>query len=113
LRFVSGRTTLFFGTKPDICSLAQIASADGKAIATIPSIAGMEAEFEIATNPDLIVAPSLAFPRDPYLLDRENTFSARLLGSGAKDPLSWAFVLVSSGGEDSRRNRTTFCWKWS
>src|ERR1700736_128720 len=65
------KSIVFFSplpNEPDIAVLAQLAAANAKTVATIPSTARSEADFELQEKSDLIFVPGLAFSQDGHRL---------------------------------------------
>jgi 5-formyltetrahydrofolate cyclo-ligase len=86
--------------EPDIALLAQLATANAKTVATIPSTARVEADFELLEKPDLIFVPGLAFSKDGRRLGRGAGFFDRLLAGRAakafKIGICFSFQLVDA-----------------
>ena len=92
--------------EPDIALLAQLAAANAKTVAVIPSTARVEAQFELLEKPDLIFVPGLAFSKDGHRLGRGAGFFDRLLAGRAarafKIGICFSLQLI-----DARPNRAS------
>ncbi len=97
------KSIVFFSplpNEPDIALLAQLATANAKAVATIPATVRVEADFELLEKPDLIFVPGLAFSKDGHRLGRGAGFFDRLLSGRAtrafKIGICFSFQLVDA-----------------
>jgi len=97
------KSIVFFSplpNEPDIALLAQLAAADAKTVAIIPSTVQVETEFELLEKPDLIFVPGLAFSKDGHRLGRGAGFFDRLLAGRAaqafKIGICFSFQLVDA-----------------
>src|SRR5712692_9877809 len=97
------KSIVFFSplpNEPDIALLAQLAVANAKTVATIPSTARVETDFECPEKLDLIFVPGLAFSKDGHRLGRGAGFFDRLLAGRAvracKIGICFSFQLVDA-----------------